>query len=71
MLHMFCLGIDHKKVQAPCIKSHPQDIQTLEGVTVILEVTADGTMPLHYQWYYECDILPGMYFIHVLCSGLY
>ena len=22
-------------------------------------------MPLQYQWYYECDIIPGMYFSHM------
>ena len=61
----FCIGIGPIKIKAPLIKSHPQDVQTTEGVTVTLEVTADGTMPLHYQWYYECDIIPGMYFIHI------
>ena len=42
------------------ITSHPQDVQILQGYHVTLEVTARGTIPLYYQWYYENDIVPGM-----------
>ena len=57
----YCIGIDHKKYQPPIIIRHPEDIHTPKGVTITLEVIADGTRPLHYQWYYEYDIIPGTY----------
>ena len=38
----------------------PQDIQMQDGCMVILEVMADGTKPLQFQWYYEDNIVDGM-----------
>ena len=59
------VGIDHERPQAPRISSHPQDIKIQKGYRGMLEVTADGTMPLYYQWYYEDDVIPGMLIIFV------
>lgn len=51
--------------QVPVITSHPQNFTILKGYQVILEVKACGTMPLCYQWYYEHDIVPGV-FNHII-----
>lgn len=41
--------------------SDPQDVHIPEGHRLLLEVTACGAMPLHYQWYLDdCYKLPGM-----------
>ena len=46
---------------APVITSHPsQYIQIQHGHSVTLEVMADGTEPLQFQWYYEKNIIDGM-----------
>ena len=46
---------------APVITFHPpQDIQIQSGYKVTLEVMADGTKPLQFQWYYEDNIIDGM-----------
>ena len=37
----------------------PQDIQMQLGCKVTLEVMADGTKPLQFQWYYEDNIVDG------------
>ena len=58
---MFIIDKDHKTPQAPVITSHPQNVETLKGYKVTLEVMACGTMPLSYQWYHEDEILHGMY----------
>ena len=43
------------------ITSQPsQDIQMQLGCKVTLEVMADGTKPLQFQWYYEDNIIDGM-----------
>ena len=52
------------------ITGHPQNVTILKGHAVILEVKACGTMPLCYQWYYENDIVPGM-FNHIVYMILY
>ena len=60
---------NHNILQAPVITSHPQSDEILLGYHVVLEVTAYGAMPLYYQWYYENDIVPGMYVIIILCNN--
>ena len=54
------IGISREMSRAPVITSHPQDVEIQTGYRVQLEITATGTMPLCYQWYYENDIMPGM-----------
>ena len=44
------------------ITSHPQNVEILQGHKGILEVEAHGTMPLYYQWYYENNIMHGIYY---------
>ena len=46
--------------KAPVIINHPQDVETLKGYKVILEVTANGDKPLYYQWHFEENEIPGM-----------
>ena len=60
------VGIDIRAPQAPVITSHPQDVEIESGFTVTLQVTANDTMPLFYQWYYENDVSHGMLNVIVL-----
>ena len=55
------------------ITSHPQNVVILQGHKVTLEVTAYGTMPLFYQWYYEDDILHGMlhHIVHMTITSCF
>ena len=57
---MYCI-LDCNLPETPWITSHPQDIQAMMGHKVLLEVTAYGVAPLHYQWYFEGHKIPGMY----------
>ena len=44
------------------ITSHPtQDVYILKGHKVTLDIAACGTEPLNYQWYYEDEIIHGMF----------
>ena len=44
------------------ITSHPtQDVYILKGHKVTLDIAAYGTEPLNYQWYYEDEIIHGMF----------
>ena len=53
---------DHTASQAPVITSHPpQDVYILERHKVTLDIAARGTEPLHYQWYYEDEIIHSMF----------
>ena len=47
--------------QVPVITSHHQNVTIPKGHKITLEMKACGTMPLYYQWYYEHDILHGMF----------
>ena len=57
---MYCI-LDSNLPATPWITSHPQDIKAMMGHKVVLEVTAYGVMPLHYQWYFEDHKIPGTY----------
>ena len=47
--------------QDPVITFHPQDVKILAGDHAVLRVIADGTKPLHYQWYRKSKKqIPGM-----------
>ena len=59
-IHIFVAGIGHKSCQAPVIIDQPQSIEIVQGHKGILEVKADGTMPLFYQWHYGNYLIPGM-----------
>ena len=54
------IGSDHDNPQPPVIASHPQDVQIPQDHRVTLEVTAYGTEPLCYQWYFENTMISGM-----------
>src|SRR5205814_9702955 len=41
----------------PTITGEPPDIQTNSGANITLKVTATGTAPLSYQWYYNGSAL--------------
>ena len=64
------IGVSLEMSQAPVITSHPQDVKMQKGYTVLLGVTATGTMPLYYQWYYENEIIHGMlhYIMYILIT---
>jgi autotransporter-associated beta strand protein len=40
-------------IQPPSISAHPQNITTNHGATVTFSVTAAGSAPLAYQWYFQ------------------
>jgi pectate lyase len=42
---------------APSIVTQPQDITALPGQTAVFTVTADGSAPLGYQWYFNTNTL--------------
>ena len=43
----------------PTIVTQPQSVTLLAGGTAALDVTATGTGPLEYQWYFDGIALPG------------
>jgi len=46
-------------VAPPCIITQPTNVTVLEGQPATFTVTATGTEPLHYQWYFNGTFLPG------------
>ena len=43
----------------PVLLAQPRDQTTWSGPTVSLAVTASGSLPLHYQWQYNGEIIEG------------
>ena len=48
----------------------PQYIQIPEGHRLQLEVTACGTMPLYYQWYFGYITIAGMLYNNMIIYAL-
>ena len=60
-LSNYYLDSDDPTAKAPVIIDDPEDKEILKGYTKILEVRVDGAKPLHFQWYFEEDKIPGSY----------
>jgi hypothetical protein len=43
---------------APSITAQPQSLEAVQGTNVLFAVTAAGTAPLSYQWYFDGAALP-------------
>ncbi|MEY2409869.1 MAG: hypothetical protein QOF48_2539 [Verrucomicrobiota bacterium] len=54
----------------PVILTQPQSQATLVGATLVLNVAATGTLPLHYQWLHDGVILPGATNAAIVLSNL-
>jgi hypothetical protein len=47
------------RLEAPSITGQPQDVIAVQGSNIVLSVTANGTAPRAYQWYFNGNVLPG------------
>ncbi len=43
----------------PKIFTQPQSQTVIAGKTVLLSVAVNGTLPLHYQWFFRGELVPG------------
>jgi hypothetical protein len=53
------LSFDGDASAAPVINAHPTGTTTVPGTVVTFSVTASGTPPLTYQWYFNDNPIPG------------
>ncbi|CAN5311104.1 hypothetical protein BH23VER1_BH23VER1_16280 [soil metagenome] len=47
-------------VDLPVLTSQPAGVRALEGASVTLAVSAEGTGPISYQWFHQGEALSGM-----------